>query len=290
MIGRFVIPRNILFLIFNVMAYVIFYAPLNELLTLSLSYDELYSHIIIIPLVSGYFIFLKRKEIASEMGYSPPFGIILITGGLLLYMIAKMQGRYELNQNDHLSLTIFSFLVVWIGGLILCYGMQAVRKISFPVLFLIFMIPIPTLIIDNIILLLQIASTETAYAFFKITGVPILREGFIFHLPGLSIEVARECSGIRSSLSLLITSLMAGHLFLRTGSRKVLLALSIFPITIMKNGLRIVTLSLLGVYVDERILSSALHRRGGIPFFLFALIFLGSILWILRRSEKAGSE
>jgi len=79
---------------------------------------------------------------------------------------------------------------------------------------------------------------------------------------------------------------MAGQLFLKSASRKIVLALVIIPITIFKNGLRIVTLSLLGVYVDQNILSSSLHKKGGIPFFFLSLIFLGAILWLLRRADK----
>ncbi|MGE5856185.1 MAG: archaeosortase/exosortase family protein, partial [Syntrophaceae bacterium] len=66
--------------------------------------------------------------------------------------------------------------------------------------------------------------------------------------------------------------------------------LSIVPITIVKNAVRIVTLSLLAVYVDPRILSSAAHRRGGIPIFFLALVLLGAVLWFLRRGEKKRSE
>ena len=57
------------------------------------------------------------------------------------------------------------------------------------------------------------------------------------------------------------------------------------PIAIVKNGMRIVTLSLLGAYVDKRVLSSSLHKYGGIPFFLVGLLLLGTILWALRRTE-----
>lgn len=119
-----------------------------------------------------------------------------------------------------------------------------------------------------------------------VTGIPFFREGSTFHLTKFSVEVAEECSGIRSSIALFITSILAGQLFLNSTSRKIILILSVFPITIVKNGLRIVTLSLLGNYVDIRILSSALHKQGGIPFFILALAFSGTIFWFLRKSEK----
>jgi exosortase/archaeosortase family protein len=83
-----------------------------------------------------------------------------------------------------------------------------------------------------------------------------------------------------------IPTVIAGKLFLNNGWRRGILALSIFPIAIMKDGLRIVTLSLLTVYVDKRILSSPLHKDGGILFFILGVIILWPILWLLRRSEK----
>ena len=101
--------------------------------------------------------------------------------------------------------------------------------------------------------------------------------------------MAKQCGGIRSSLVLFIVSILAGHLFLVSWKRKILLSLFVLPITIVKNSIRIVTLSLLGAYVDPRILDSAAHRRGGIPFFVVALSLLGIVLWLLRRSECKGA-
>ena len=247
--------------------------------------DELYSHIFGIPLISAYFVYIKRREIFQNVVYSFNAGIVMLICGSLLYLIGISQG-VRLTQNDYLSLMTFSTVITWLGGFILFYGIESVKTNLFPFLFLLFMVPIPGLIVGKVITFLQIGSTEVTYVFFKLTGIPLLRDGFIFHLPGISIEVAEQCSGIRSSIALLITSIMAGQLFLRSAPGKIVLALSIIPITIFKNGLRILTLSLLGVYVDERILSSELHKKGGIPFFFFSLIFLGSILWLLRRSEK----
>jgi exosortase len=261
-----------------------FYAPLRELWVLS-SHDELYSHIFGIPLISAYFLYLKRREIFQNVSYSIRLGIVFLIAGSVLYMVGLSQ-VVRLTQNDHLSLMTFTAVLMWIGGFILVYGIESVKTNLFPFLFLFFMVPIPGIVVEKAISFLQVGSTEVAYGFFKLTGIPILRDGFIFHLPGLSIEVAEQCSGIRSSIALLITSIMAGQLFLKSVSRKIVLALVIIPITIFKNGLRIVTLSLLGVYVDQSILSSSLHKRGGIPFFFLSLIFLGAILWLLRRSDK----
>jgi exosortase len=272
-----------LFCVFSFVTIVIFYDPFRELINLSFR-SELYSHVILIPLVSGYFVYIRRKALFSEAHHSYKVGGAIAALAILFYGVGMGQ-RMILGRNDTLSLMIFSAVLFWIGGFIFFYGVKTFKIASFPLLFLVFMIPIPSRVVDVSISFLQFCSAEVAYGFFKLTGVSILREGFTFHLPGLSIEVAEQCSGIRSSIALFITSIIAGQLFLRRGWKKLILAISIFPITILKNGLRIVTLSLLGVYVDPGILSSELHKSGGIPFFVVALILLAPVLWVLRKSE-----
>jgi exosortase len=142
---------------------------------------------------------------------------------------------------------------------------------------------------DGIITFLQVGSTEFTELLFMVTGTSYVREGFVFHLPGMSIEVAKQCSGIRSGLALFITMIIAGHMFLGTSWKKVLLVLLAIPLTMFKNGIRITTLSLLSIHVDPRFIQSSLHREGGIPFFVLALCLMAPILFWLRRSDvKAG--
>lgn len=148
------------------------------------------------------------------------------------------------------------------------------------------MIPIPEVILRPIVRFLQTGSAEVSYWVIRSVGVPIFRDGFLFTLPGLTIEVAEQCSGIRSGISLFLVGILAGHIFLKSGWRKLALAAAVVPITIAKNGLRIVTISLLGAYVDRQVLSGPLHRAGGIPFFLVALVLLAVVLWALRRGES----
>jgi exosortase len=276
--------RNILFIFFSALALLIFYTPLREVLRLAL-YERLYAHMMLVPFISAYFIFLKRRQIVLQTDYSFKAGIILSLIGILLFWVGENNG-FWLSQSSHLSLAVLSALIFWIGGVILIYGARAFKMAAFPLLFLLLMVPIPGKALETIIYVLTCGSAEAAYGFFKLTGVPILREGFTFHLPGLSVEVAEQCSGINSSIALFITSILAGKLFLQTGWKKLVLVLCIFPITILKNGMRIATLTLLGAYVDPRILSSDLHRKGGIPFFILALIVMMPILFWLRKTEN----
>lgn len=285
--------RNLIFVLLFVLAFLMAYAPIKALYDSS-SHREYYSHIILIPLVSIYLVFQKRKLVFSELENTDGrgalrkeriVGISLVLAGALLYFAGRGVGA-DLNQNDFTAIITLAAVVFLNGGFILSYGLHAYKAALFPLLFLIFVIPIPSALMDNFIYVLQVGSTEFTNLLFMATGVPFLREGFVFHLPGMSVEVAKQCSGIRSSLALLITAILAGHMFLRTGWKKVILTLLIIPITMFKNGIRILILTLLGTYVDPRWLTgSSLHRDGGIFFFILALFLMAPILYWLRKGE-----
>lgn len=277
--------RNICFIGYNLLAFALFCGPLKELAELSFD-DALYSHFLLIPMVSIYFFVLDRKTIFAKTCCSLHAGIPLLVAGVLICWVGKSQFTVS-NRNDYLSLMMFSYFSCFIGAFISCYGIRAFRKALFPLLFLIFIVPIPTPILDSLIKLLLIGSADISYAIFRILGVPVYRVDFVFELPGIAVEVAKQCSGIRSTIGMFITSVIAGHMLLRTGWGKIGLILAIFPITIFKNAVRICTISLLAAYVDKSWLTSSwLHKSGGIVFFGFGLIFLAAALWMLRKFEK----
>lgn len=276
--------RSVLFAMFAGALLLLFFSHLHHLILFSFSQQH-YSHIVLIPFVSLYLLYIDRMNIFSRVHYSTGTGITLVVAGILIYLVTFSWGQ-QLNQNDYLCLMTASFLVSLLGGFISCYGISVARAASFPLLFLLFMIPIPSPLLDRIVYALQWGSAWTSAWFFQLTSVPFLREGLIFALPGLTIEVAKECSGIRSSMALVICGLLAGHFFLRSGWQKGFLMLVIVPLTVLKNGVRIVTLSLLYIYVDEGFMTGNLHQRGGILFFLIALALLMPLLWILRRMEE----
>jgi len=249
--------------------------------------QEQYSHIILVPLVSASLFFLERKRIFSHVEARWGAGLGLLFSGALIYWFGQRHSA-SASENDQLFIAIVPLVVIWVGGFTLCYGIQAFRAGLFPLLFLFLMVPIPDFFLDRAIYWLQTGSAEVSYAVFQLVGVPVFRSGFVFSLPGVTIEVAKECSGIRSSLALLITSLLAGHLFLRSTWKKAVFILATLPLLIVKNGIRIVTLSLLSIYVDPRFLTGSLHQDGGILFFLLALVILAPILRLLQNSERTG--
>jgi len=275
--------RNVFFLPFVVVMTAIFAGPLWSLFRFSYG-DETFSYIPIIPLVSAWLLFQRRKGIFSGVSGTVVPGAALVLIGMVLYAVGSLGGS-SWNPADRHSIMAVSAVACFAGGIGFRFGSGALTAASFPLFFLLFMAPVPSVLLGGVVSFLQYGSAEVSFAFLKLTGVPVFREGNVFHIPGLSVEVAAQCSGIRSSLSLFIVSLLAGDLFLETGWRKVVLCIMVVPITILKNGIRIVALTLLGAYVDRAFLSGFLHQSGGIPFFLAALVLLSAVLWLLRRSE-----
>jgi len=271
------------------MALYMFYVPLRDLFSSSIRSD-FYDHIMVIPLLSAYLFFAKRKEIFSLLEYSFQAGIPLMVMGFLLFFLGRNLAL-QLNQNDYSSLIACSAIFLFIGSFVCCYGLQATNSAAFPLLFLVFMIPIPTFIMDPFIYILTLGSAEVTEWLFKLTGTTYLREGFVFHLSGISIEVARECSGIRSTMALIVVVVLAGYMFLQSNWKRFILVLALFPLTILKNGIRIVTITLLAVYVDQKFLTqSFLHKSGGVFFFIPSLALLGLMLYFLRKSEGKGAK
>lgn len=241
-----------------------------------------------VPLVSAYLIYSNRKQVFGQTAFSPRAGIIVLLASAAIFIAGhKIDG---LSENDSLSLIVLSWAVCVSGGFIAVFGRTAARAAAFPLAFLVFMVPLPEAALDGITRFLQTGSTEVAWQLFNVIGAPVQRDGYFFHLPGLTVEVAKQCSGIRSSLALLIAGALASHLFLRTWLGKSALLAVIVPIAVMKNGLRIAALTLSGYYIDERMLYGSLHTRGGMLFFAVAVLLAGSSIWLLRGVERRAAQ
>ena len=149
------------------------------------------------------------------------------------------------------------------------------------------MVPLPTVILSHFITFLRYGSSEVVNFFLGCTGITYIRDGLTYHLSNITIYIAKECSGIRSSTALIITSLIAGQMFLKTIPGKTALIISVIPLTLIKNGIRITTLTVLAQKVDTAwITHSKLHHGGGIVFFAIVLILLFSILFLIKKIEK----
>jgi exosortase C (VPDSG-CTERM-specific) len=134
---------------------------------------------------------------------------------------------------------------------------------------------------------LQHGSAAAAQLFFTLAGTPFLRNGLTFQLPGITIQVAPECSGIQSSMVLLITGLVASYLFLRKPRNQILLILLMIPLGLLRNGFRVFTIGELCVHIGPQMIDSPIHHRGGPVFFALSLIPLFILLIALQKSERS---
>jgi exosortase len=276
--------RHAYFLVFILVSVLASWKTFGSLIVFSL-HHEFSSHVILIPFISAYLLYTERNRIFRSVQTSFLAGGALVLAALGIYWLTF---RYTAFQHpvSYLPGTALALVVMWIGGFFICYGSKVGRAAAFPLLFLLLMIPLPESILQQTISLLQKGSTELSFLLFKAVGVPVFRQGFILSLPSVRIEVAQECSGIRSSIALFITCLLAAHLFLRTGWKMALFVLLALPLAIVKNAIRIVTLTLLSIYVDPGFLKGSLHHDGGFVFFLLTLLILSPVLLLLQKSER----
>jgi exosortase len=247
--------------------------------------DEAYTHILLILPLSGALIYLERRTLPSVSRPAISAGLVLLVLALSLGGFAWLEAS-AWPEDMRLSLSMFALVTWWIGSVVLCFGLQTFQAFLFPLCFLFWLVPMPAIALDEIIHFLQHQSAFAARVLFMAAGVPVAQDGIMLSIPGLDIEVARECSSIRSSLMLIVTTMVLAHLFLRSGWRKALLIAAAVPLAAVKNGLRIFTIAELGTRVDPGIFDSNFHHRGGILFFAVSVAMTVGLLWVLRRTEN----
>jgi exosortase C (VPDSG-CTERM-specific) len=249
--------------------------------------SKLHSHILLIPFVSAYLLYIRRDQLPKNYAVDLPLAIVSLAGGLGVLAFTywlDFAGRAPTN-NDRLALLTFSFLCCLAAGGFFFLGRDWMRAAAFPLAYLIFMVPMPDAMADTLETASKYASAEVANLLFYLSGTPFLRAGNIFQLPNITIEVAQECSGIRSSWVLFMTSILASNLFLKTPWRRFALVAFVIPLAILRNGFRILVIGLLCVNVGPQMIHSLIHRRGGPVFFALSLIPFLLVLWWLRKGD-----
>jgi len=263
----------------------IWWSPLSSTFALAL-HDEQYTHILLILPISAALILMDWKPPEPHSVRSVVLGsVLLVVAASLSFFI---RGRAaELFPDERLAVNMLSLVMWWIAAFILCFGLRASRRALFPLCFLFWLVPFPDFVLNPVVNLLQRGSAAAAHLLFVAAGVPVEQHGVLVHIPGLTVEVAQECSSIRSSSMLIVTTMVLAQLLLRSPWRKALIILVAIPLSVAKNGLRIFTIAMLATRVDPDFLTGRLHREGGIIFFLIALAVTFVLIWILRRGEEA---
>jgi len=276
--------RTVWFALYVAGSSVFFWHPLRDLISLAWSSDT-DSHMLLIPFISISLLCLFRSVIFQNGRPSwQAFGA-LFSVGLLMYLLFRRFGNV-LPERYSLEIAVLSLCCFLFAGFMLFYGAESFRAGLFPLLLLLLTVPLPGFLIDRLIWWLQLGSAQVTTWIFYITHTPVLREGLVFSVPGVTIEIAKECSGIRSTIGLMITCLLAGYLLLRTGVTRLALLLAALPVLIVKNGIRIATLTILSIHVDPGFLFGRLHKDGGFVFFAIGLLILTPVLLWLHKIES----
>jgi len=178
-----------------------------------------------------------------------------------------------------LFLSRLSLLLVIAGLLIYFFGWPYMRAVFFPWAFLLLMIPLPSIVFNQITLPLQLLASRCASFALPLLGVPVLRQGNVIVLPAMALEVAEACSGIRSLLSLITLAIIYGYFLEKRMWVRVVLALAAIPLAIVANSLRIVGTGLLVQYWDPSKAEGFFHAFSGWLIFVVSLL----MLYLLHR-------
>lgn len=240
--------------------------------------DSRYTQVLVIPFLSLACIWLDRERILRDAEYSR-WAAVPAALAILFYFLSPGFS------SESLFLGCIGVVLTWISGFVFFFGTRSAKAALFPLLLLLMAIPVPNEGMERLEVALQYWSADVTGILFRVAGTPVYRQGLVFNLPTVAIEVARECSGIRSAISLLITALLLGNFFLRSGWSKIFFVATVLPIAVFKNALRIAILSWLATYVSRDYLTGSLHMQGGPIFSIISLALLLPLLWGLRHRE-----
>lgn len=243
-----------------------------------------YTHAYFILPISLWLIFKRRDALLKSNNISTS-GAVLFVLGLISYLFAAL--------NEFMFLEAFSFvLMVW-AVFKLKLNKKSFKKILFPIVYLLFLVPPPSMAIDMITFPLKKISTYGSYFILKISQVPVRVYGAILKVGGHELFMADACSGFRSLITLLALGALYAY-FQRTSlGKKWFIFLSVFPLAILGNILRISITGFISYFAGIKYAEGFFHTFSGLFLFLFTvlgLIVLTEFICKRHRWIKADDE
>jgi exosortase len=254
---------------------VLLYAPVLKVLILQWWNDPDYGHGFLVPLFAGYVVWRTRDQWAKSQVKPNNFGLLVMIGAIVLLIGGSLGAE--------LFTSRFSLLVLLAGMVLFLAGWQVLRVLSFPLAFLILMIPIPVIIYNQITFPLQLLASRFATFWLELVQVPVLREGNVLILPNYSLEVVEACSGIRSLMTLITLAVAYGYLVESRRWIRYALVILMVPIAIVSNALRIMGTGVLTYRFGPKAAEGFFHEFSGWVIFLAALVLMFTTHWILKR-------
>jgi exosortase len=236
--------------------------------------DDDFSHGFFVLPLAAYFIWERRVAFSRAPVRPSLFGLGLVAMSLLVFIAGQFGAE--------LYLTRVSLIGVLAGAVLFLGGWTRLRIVLFPLAFLLLMIPLPSIVFNQITFPLQGIASKTGEVVIAAAGVPVLREGNILHVPGRALEVAEACSGIRSLMSLLMLAIVLGYFTERRTGGRVAIALAAIPIAIIANAARVAGTGLASYWVSPAAAEGFFHTFSGWMVFVVALAGLLALQRLLE--------
>lgn len=226
--------------------------------------DTYYSHGILIPFVTAFLIWHKRRVLRTIPVKSSPWGMRLITLGISIHLLSALFQVYFTSG--------FSLIIVLFGLVLHIYGSRMLKELAFPLSFLVFMIPLPMVVVANMSFKLKIFAAEIATFLLNSMRIPCVQDGSMIIMRHASVVVDDVCSGLRSLIALMALGAIFAYWMRGGWIKKSIIFLSSIPIAVITNVMRIGFLSTVSEVWGSKYAAGFLHELSG--FIVFALAFL----------------
>jgi len=256
----------------------IVYASILEQLVIQWWSDPDYGHGFLVPLISGFALWHQRARWLNSEVKPSNCGLLVMLGGVVLLLGGSLGAE--------LFTSRFSMLVLLAGMVLFLAGWKKLRSVSFPLGFLVLMIPIPVIVYNQITFPLELLASRIATSWLELMQVPVLREGNILILPNYSLEVVEACSGVRSLMTLITLAVAYGYFAESRRWVRYALPVLMVPIAIVSNAIRIMGTGVLTYHFGPEAAEGFFHEFSGWIIFLAALILMFVCHLVLRRIGK----
>jgi exosortase D (VPLPA-CTERM-specific) len=243
------------------------------------AHDPNFQHGIFVPIFAAFVIWQDRERLRAIPSSPSWAGLVLVAFSMITLILGQWGAENFLSR--------VSLLILLAGLIILFQGWTFFRAVLFPWAFLILMIPIPNLIIQQVNFPLQLVASRLATNLLQLVGVPVFREGNLIQLAAMPLDVAEACSGIRSLLSLVTLSIIYGYLLESRMWVRVVLTVLAVPIAVVANSFRIFGTGLLVQAGHPDAAEGFYHALSGVLIFAVALTLLFAVHWLITLIWKS---